>query len=71
MKRNGHPEDTADSYPTYPKAWVEVLDVGEMWEMKTGPRNLGAFASDEDYAQAQAAWAEATETVKAANAAGK
>jgi hypothetical protein len=42
-----------------------------MWEMKTGPRNLGAFASDEDYAQAQAAWAEATETVKAANAAGK
>ena len=71
VKRNGHPEDTAVSYPTYPKAWVEVLDVGEMWEMKTGPRNLGAFASDEDYAQAQAAWAEATETVKAANAAGK
>jgi hypothetical protein len=71
VKRNGHPEDTASSYPTYPKDWVEVLDVGEMWEMKTGPRNLGAFASDEDYAQAQKAWAEATMDVKAARAAGK
>lgn len=60
VKRNGHPEDTDDAFPTYPKSWVEVLDIGEMWEMKTGPRNLGAFASDEDYAQAQAAWAEAT-----------
>ena len=38
--------------PTYPKSWVEVLDIGEMWEMKTGPRNLGAFASDDDYAGA-------------------
>ena len=55
----------------YRPTWVEVLDVGEMWEIKTGPRNLGAFASEEDYAQAQAAWARATETVKAANAAGK
>lgn len=72
VKRNGHPEDTKTSYPTYPKEWVEVLDVGEMWEMKTGPRNLGAFASDEDYAQAQKAWAEATGMdVKAARAAGK
>ena len=71
VKRNGHPEDTDAVYPTYPKEWVEVLDVGEMWEIKTGPRNLGAFASEEDYAQAQAAWARATETVKAANAAGK
>lgn len=71
VKRNGHPEDTASSYPTYPKDWVEVLDVGEMWEMKTGPRNLGAFASDEDYAQAQKAWAEATMDIKAARAAGK
>jgi hypothetical protein len=50
---------------------VEVLDVGEMWEVKTGPRNLGAFASDEDYAQAQKAWAEATMDIKAARAAGK
>lgn len=58
VKRNGHPEDTNESFPTYPKEWVEVLDVGEMWEMKTGPRNLGAFASDEDYAQAQAQWME-------------
>ena len=71
VKRNGHPEDTASVYPTYPKEWVEVLDVGEMWEMKTGPRNLGAFASEEDYAQAQGAWTRATETVKAANVAGK
>ena len=60
VKRNGHPEDTDDAFPTYPKSWVEVLDIGEMWEMKTGPRNLGAFASDDDYARAQAAWAEAT-----------
>ena len=60
VKRNGHPEDTDESFPTYPKSWVEVLNVGEMWDIKTGPRNLGAFASEEDYAQAQAAWAEAT-----------
>ena len=60
VKRNGHPEDTETSFPTYPKSWVEVLNVGEMWDIKTGPRNLGAFASEEDYAQAQAAWAEAT-----------
>ena len=60
IKRNGHPEDTNTSFPTYPKSWVEVLNVGEMWDMKTGPRNLGAFASEEDYAQAQEAWAEAT-----------
>jgi len=60
IKRNGHPEDTDTSFPTYPKSWVEVLNVGEMWDMKTGPRNLGAFASEEDYAQAQEAWAEAT-----------
>jgi hypothetical protein len=51
VKRNGHPEDTDVWFPTYPKEWVEVLDVGEMWEMKTGPRNLGAFASEEDYAR--------------------
>ena len=62
IKRNGHLEDTNEVFPTYPKEWVEVLDVGEMWEIKTGPRNLGAFASDEDYAQAQAAWAAATST---------
>jgi len=36
-----------------------------MWEMKTGPRNLGAFASEEDYAQAQQDWADATSTVNA------
>ena len=60
VKRNGHPEDTETSFPTYPKSWVEVLNVGEMWDIKTGPRNLGAFASEEDYAQAQEAWAEAT-----------
>ena len=60
IKRNGHPEDTDTVFPTYPKSWVEVLNVGEMWDMKTGPRNLGAFASEEDYAQAQEAWAEAT-----------
>jgi len=60
VKRNGHPEDTDASFPTYPKSWVEVLNVGEMWDIKTGPRNLGAFASEEDYAQAQATWAEAT-----------
>jgi hypothetical protein len=60
VKRNGHPEDSDESFPTYPKEWVRVLDVGEMWEIKTGPRNMGAFASDEDYAQAQAAWTAAT-----------
>ena len=60
VKRNGHPEDTRGATRRTRRTWVEVLDVGEMWEMKTGPRNLGAFASDEDYAQAQAAWAEAT-----------
>ncbi len=65
VKRNGHAEDTLNSFPTYPKSWVEVLDVGEMWEMKTGPRNLGAFASEEDYAQAQQDWADATSTVNA------
>jgi hypothetical protein len=65
VKRNGHPEDSDTSFPTYPAAWVRVLDVGEMWEIKTGPRNLGAFASDEDYAQAQAAWAAATATGEA------
>lgn len=61
IKRSGHLEDTDKSFPTYPKDWVKVLDVGEMWEMKTGPRNLGAFASedDDDYAQAQQAWADA------------
>lgn len=59
IKRSGHLEDTDKSFPTYPKDWVKVLDVGEMWEMKTGPRNLGAFASEDDYAQAQQAWADA------------
>jgi hypothetical protein len=28
VKRGGHPEDTEASYPTFPKEWVEVLDVG-------------------------------------------
>ena len=69
VKRSGHLEDTDKSFPTYPKEWVEVLDVGEMWEMKTGPRNLGAFASEEDYAQAQQAWADASATVMEAEAA--
>jgi len=36
--------------------------VGEMWEMKTGPRNIGGFASEDDYMQAQEAWREATAT---------
>ena len=66
VKRNDHLGDTDEVFPTYPKDWVEVLDVGEMWEIKTGPRNLGAFASDEDYAQAQQAWAEATTTTTTA-----
>jgi hypothetical protein len=64
IKRNGHLEDTDTSFPTYPKEWVEVLDVGEMWEMKTGPRNMGAFASDEDYAQAQQDWADGRDLPK-------
>jgi len=67
VKRNGHLEDTVTAFPTYPKKWVEVLDIGEMWEMKTGPRNMGAFASDEDYAQAREQWAAATATVASAD----
>jgi len=46
VKRTGM-MDTNESFPTYPKSWVTVLDVGEMWEICTGPRNL-AGASDFD-----------------------
>ena len=46
VKRTGL-MDTNESFPTYPKSWVTALDVGEMWEICTGPRNL-AGASDFD-----------------------
>ena len=46
--------DTDASFPTYPLSWVTVLDVGEMWEMNTGPRNL-AGASDDDMYEYQKA----------------
>lgn len=53
VKRTGS-GDTDESFPTYPTSWVTVLDVGEMWEMKTGPRNL-AGASDDDMYEYQKA----------------
>ena len=49
VKRTGS-ADTDTSFPTYPKRWVTVLDVGELWEMCTGPRNPSGVsgASDQD-----------------------
>ena len=46
--------DSDEWFPTYPQSWVTVLDVGEMWEMNTGPRNL-AGASDDDMYEYQKA----------------
>jgi len=53
VKRTGL-ADSDEWFPTYPQSWVTVLDVGEMWEMNTGPRNL-AGASDDDMYEYQKA----------------
>ena len=53
VKRNDRAEDTDISYPTFPRSWVEQLDIGEMWEMNTGSRfqnTYGSFSSAEDAA---------------------
>ena len=53
VKRNDRTEDTDISYPTFPRSWVEQLDIGEMWEMNTGSRfqnTYGSFSSAEDAA---------------------
>ena len=53
VKRNDHAEDTDISFPTFPRSWVEQLDIGEMWEMNTGSRfqnTYGSFSSAEDAA---------------------
>ena len=52
VKRNERVDDSDISYPTFPRSWVEQLDIGEMWEMNTGSRNgsFGSFSSAEDAA---------------------
>jgi hypothetical protein len=53
VKRTGS-GDTKESFPTYPRSWVTVLDVGEMWEIVTGPRNIQG-TSDADFYEYQKA----------------
>ena len=52
VKRTGH-GDTETSFPTYPTAWCTALDVGELWEMCTGPRNLAGVSGASDEALAE------------------
>jgi len=52
VKRTGH-GDTETSCPTYPTAWCTALDVGELWEMCTGPRNLAGVSGASDEALAE------------------
>jgi hypothetical protein len=53
VKRCERIGDTDLYYPTFPKGWVEQLDIGEMWEMNTGSRfqnTYGSFASSAEAA---------------------
>ena len=52
VKRTGR-GDTETSFPTYPTAWCTALDVGELWEMCTGPRNLAGVSGASDEALAE------------------
>ena len=48
VKRSGT-ADTDSSFPTYPTSWVTVLDIGELWEICTGPRNPTSLSGASDY----------------------